>query len=223
MKPTDPPPHHPSHTGHGDGVPHHQHGHHDDLHNDAVDHEHSDVNVRAIGTSAGIVAGVVAVSMVAMYLLFGFFERGALGREPELSPLARPAVQMPATTRESPIFNEAVDGVQLLTNEWMALERHRADERQRLHGYGWVDQGTGVAHIPIEEAKKLIIERGGVPVREFDTVEPNFGTPHHVAGESSGGRSITGALPHPDEAADEAPAGDNSGPAAEKPQGQGGH
>jgi hypothetical protein len=219
MKPTDPPPHNRSHTRHDDGP---RQGDHAELHNDAVDHEHSDVNVRAIGTSAGIIAGVVAVSMVAMYLLFGFFERAALGREPELSPLARPAVQMPATTTESPIFNESVDGVQLLTNEWMALERHRADERQRLHGYGWVDQGTGVAHIPIEEAKKLIIERG-VPVREFDTVEPNFGTPQHVAGESSGGRSITEALPHPDEAADEAPAGDTGAPAAEKPQGQGGH
>ena len=222
MKPTDPAPHRPAHSRHDDGVAHHQHGHHDDLHNEDVAHEHTDVDVRAIATSAGIILGVVAVAMVGMYLLFGWFERGALGREPEISPLARPAVQMPPTTAESPVFNEAVDGVQLLTDEYGALERHRADERRRLQGYGWVDQGTGVAHIPIEEAKRLILERG-LPVREFDTVEPTFGTRLPATGESSGGRAITGTVPHAEESADAPPAGDAGEPAAGTPQGQGGH
>ena len=32
--------------------------------------------------------------------------------------------------------------------------------RRTLEGYGWVDQPGGVARIPIEEAKKLLFERG---------------------------------------------------------------
>jgi hypothetical protein len=36
----------------------------------------------------------------------------------------------------------------------------RERENRILNSYGWVDQQSGVAHIPIEEAKKLMLERG---------------------------------------------------------------
>ena len=36
----------------------------------------------------------------------------------------------------------------------------RARENRILSSYGWVDQQSGVVHIPIEEAKKLMLERG---------------------------------------------------------------
>ena len=214
MKPTDQPPH-----GHGHG-PRGAQGDHDE--NPAVVHEESDVNVSAIATGAGVVAGVVAVSMVAMYLLFGWFDHNALARDPAISPLAVPPTEMPRTTAESPFFGPAaLDGVQLLTNEPMALERHRAAERERLEGYGWVDEGTGVARIPIEEAKRLIVERG-LPAREFEVAEPTLGTRLQATGESSGGRMITGALPHPaEDAAEELAPGDADTPeAGGQPQGE---
>lgn len=238
MKPTDeglPPPRGPEKKlPHGappepagsydDGVPHHQPGVHDELHHADVAHEHSDVDVRAIATSAGIVAGVVAVSMLGMYLLFGWFEHRALRTQPFVSPLAPPATEMPPNTAESPFFSHSADGVQLLTNEFMALEQHRATERERLHSYGWVDEAGGVAHIPIEEAKRLIVERG-LPAREFDPVDPTLGTRRPAMGGSSSGRVITGVFPEPDAAgdpaADEPPSEDQAAPPAGAPTPQG--
>jgi hypothetical protein len=38
------------------------------------------------------------------------------------------------------------------------------NQEQQLHSYGWVDEKAGVAHIPIEKAMDLIVQRG-LPVR----------------------------------------------------------
>jgi hypothetical protein len=213
---------------HDDGVPRHAPGVHDEFDNPDTAHEHSDVNIRAILSSAGIIAVVVIVAMASMYLLFGWFEHRALRAQPYISPLASPPVEMPPTTMETPFFSEAAGGVPLLTDEPAALERHRAAERQRLHTYGWVDEGAGVAHIPIEEAMRLLVERG-LPSREFYPVDPTLGTRLPAMGGSSSGRVITGMLPeadadHVDDAPDEPQADDqpgDGGPPA--PPGTGNH
>jgi len=189
MTPTDP------HGAHGHGGAHHHPGPHGELENPHVAHEETDINVRAVLTTAGIVAGVGITVHILMWLLFGWFERDAVGRDPQLSPVAAPPVEMPASLNESPFFGPAApDGVQLLTSEPMALRIHRAEEERRLRGYGWVDESAGIAHIPIAEAKKRLLERG-IPVREFETAEPEVGTRIQAAGESSAGRRITGAPP----------------------------
>ena len=41
----------------------------------------------------------------------------------------------------------------------------REQGEERLHSYGWVDQGAGIVHIPIDRAIDLIVERG-LPARE---------------------------------------------------------
>lgn len=51
----------------------------------------------------------------------------------------------------------------LPTNVLLYKDLKAADE-QVLTTYGWVDQGQGVARIPIERAKTLIVERG-LPTR----------------------------------------------------------
>ena len=40
------------------------------------------------------------------------------------------------------------------------MKRVRAEEDAKLNSYGWVDQKTGVVHIPIDDAKKLLLEKG---------------------------------------------------------------
>ena len=175
-----------------DGVPHRPHppGDDDPLHNEDIDHEHRDVNIKAVIGSAIGLAVVALVAQVAMWLLFGFFENQATARDPQLSPLAAPPVDMPKHTRESPVFNPGVGGPQLMTNEPMSLETQRGEEQKRLHGYGWVNQASGVAFLPIEEAKKLLRERG-LPVREGGAAAPTLGTRLPALGEASGGRGIT--------------------------------
>jgi hypothetical protein len=41
----------------------------------------------------------------------------------------------------------------------------RARQELLLNGYGWVDREKGVARIPIDEAMRIVVERG-LPTRE---------------------------------------------------------
>lgn len=198
-----------------DGVPHRHHepGEEDPLHNEDVAHEHIDVDLRAVGMSAVILVVVAVAAMALMIGLFKVFESTAAANDPRLSPLAPGATQMPTTTTASPFFNTGVENApRLLTNEPMALQKHHADEAERLRNYGWVNEQAGRAHVPIDEAKKLLLGRG-LPVRE-GAAPLDFGVRPWVRGESSGGRAITQPLP---ERTDQGPA---PSPAA-KPHGSG--
>jgi hypothetical protein len=219
-----------------DGVPHDPHAPGDPLHNEDILHEHADVNIRAVIVSAVIMCVVVIISQVGMWVLFGVLEDEARGNDPIVSPLSAAPTTMPKNQVGQPVFApETVAGPPLLTNEPMALAKQRDVEQQRLHGYGWVNQGAGVAHMPIEQAKKLIL--GRLPVREGEAVSPTLGTGLPAQGESSGGRIITTPTAEtPESAAPTAPEGGHgqqpSGhqpapshgeqPTA-KPQGRGGH
>ena len=162
-------------------------------------------------------------------------EKQAAANEPSISPLAAAPATMPKNQIGTAVFTpETIAGPQLLTNEPMNLQQQRDKEQKVLHGYGWVNQGAGIARMPIDEAKKLLLGRG-LPVSEGEEVSPTLGTRLPALGESSGGRIIT-APPQgaPQEAAPAAPeggqpAGHQPGAPAHgeqptaKPQGRGGH
>ena len=204
-----------------DGVAHkhYEPGEHDPLHNEDVAHEHIDVNISGLIASAVVLIVVTLAAQVGMYFLFGVFENQAQARdlEAQVSPLARPATDMPRTTMESPFFSQGVGGPQLLTNEPVALEKQRNEERKRLEGYGWVDEKAGVAHLPIEEAKKLLVKRG-VAVREGEPIAPALGTRLPARGESSGGRIITNAPAEPAPGTAAPPAAPDHGGHGEQPK-----
>ena len=50
-------------------------------------------------------------------------------------------------------------------NPQQELQELRAKQKALLEGYGWVNKEAGVARIPIEEAMKMVVERG-LPTRE---------------------------------------------------------
>jgi hypothetical protein len=200
MKPTDPPSPHPSRKASAGQAPPapdpsqkasagHGHDEPDELHNDDVAYEHSDINVRAAVMSAVAVTVVCLVTAVLMYGLFKVLEGQAEARDPKLSPLAMPPTQMPPTTLTSPTFGSAPEP-RLMTNEPRKLHEVRGRADEQLHGYGWVDEKAGVARIPIDEAKKLVLERG-LPVRPDPIGDPRVGTHLPALGESSSGRTIT--------------------------------
>lgn len=171
-------------------------GHHhtpEEMHNDDVAHEHSDINIPALIWSAIILAAVVAGTAGLMLVLFNVLETQAKARDPKLSPLAMPATTMPSTTNASPFFGSAPEP-KLMANEPSNLKEVRELEQQQLHGYGWVDEKAGVTRIPIDEAKKLTLERG-LPVRGDPLTDPHLGTRTPASGESSSGRNITRTLP----------------------------
>lgn len=151
----------PTNQHHGYG----QHGHlYDDaaLHNEDVAHEHADVNVRSLLMFCFGLMAVTGVVMVAMYGLFNVFNAQAAANDPIVTPLARPADQLPPEPR-------------LLTDEPQNLRRFREQEDQLLQG--------------IADAKKRLLEQG-LPVRADAPTDPWLGTNTPARGESSGGRAI---------------------------------
>jgi hypothetical protein len=177
-----------------DGVPHEPHAPGDPLHNEDVLHEHADVNIRALIGSAVVMVVVVGIAQLGMWALFGILENEARANDPVVSPLSAQPTTMPGNQIGQPVFSpETAAGPPLLTDEPSVLAKQRDAEQKRLHGYGWVNQGAGVAHIPIDEAKKLIL--GRLPVVEGQEVAPTLGTRLSTRGEASGGRSITTTAP----------------------------
>ena len=52
------------------------------------------------------------------------------------------------------------------------LYEFRTKEEQQLHSYGWVDKNSGTVHIPIDDAMRLMLERGALTARPADTSKP---------------------------------------------------
>ena len=169
MMPTDPAPSQGS-SGHAAPGAAGRGSHHDDEHlydqaeiqNEDVDHEHSDVNVRAIIAYAVGMAVVVAVCAVASYGLMQFFEHQAAANDPVVSPLAQPAGQLPPEPR-------------LIEDEPKNLQQFRDALAERLKG--------------IDEGKRQFLQQG-LPVRADAPTDPWMGTHSPATGEASGGRTI---------------------------------
>src|SRR3954454_11661804 len=129
------------------------HAHAPEVVDQAVQHEESDVNIRAIfGFGIGLFVVAVVVH-VAIYLLFVFFSnRQETANSVRQYPL--PAGQENCLPPEP----------RLQINPRQDLQDLRAQEDQLLNGYSWVDRNAGVVRIPIGEAMKLTVQRG-LPVR----------------------------------------------------------
>ena len=174
---------------------HHAPGHHYDpaeLHNEAVAHEHSDINITKLVVFALGLAGITAAVAMLMWGLFRFLENQAESRDAAAapSPHAAPAAQMPAKLPGAKEFSPT-PGPRLLTNEYAVLDQQRRNEEQQLTGYGWTDERAGVARMPVSEAKRLILERG-LPVRAGNPIDPTLGTRRPARGEASSGRISSG-------------------------------
>jgi hypothetical protein len=112
---------------------------------DQVDRE---IDARAVVYS---VVGVFAVSALVLALMVGLFhvlESRQRRLDPPPSPLAE------AGLRRLP------PGPRLQAAPERQLQELRRTEEHLLDSYGWVDQASGVARIPIERAMDLILERG---------------------------------------------------------------
>jgi hypothetical protein len=156
-------------------LPHH-HYTDEEMHNVDVAHEHGDVNIRAVIAFAAALALVVAIAAGLMYGLFWYgFERQARQNDPQVSPVA--------------VQDQQPQGPPLLTNEPQNLRQFRQEETGKLEGYGWMNQSQGIAHVPIDLAKKLVVQHG-LPVRTGEPADEALGTHAPAYGESSGGRTI---------------------------------
>ena len=124
--------------------------------NPEVHHEESDVNIRAIfGFGAGL-AVVSAVVAVICWMMFVYFDRREA--EADVPRALSLGQQQPPEPRLQPAPRED-------------LRALRAREEAVLQQYGWADRNAGSVRIPIDQAMKLLLERG-LPARAPEAPEP---------------------------------------------------
>ena len=113
-------------------------------------HQETDINPGAVVWFGIVLFLVVAIVAVATHFGLSVADRRPAKGSGEVSPLAEE--HLPPEPR-------------LQTTPPADMRTFRAHEDAVLNSPGWIDEGKGVAHIPIEDAKRLLLERG-LPVRE---------------------------------------------------------
>jgi hypothetical protein len=106
-----------------------------------------EIDLRRIALfGVGLVATVVAAAL-AMWLLIVRLRSAGSQADPAPSPL--PEARLPA---EPP-------GPRLQTDPAGEMAALRAEERELLEGWGWVDRQAGVARVPVEVGMDLLLAR----------------------------------------------------------------
>src|SRR5262245_34451957 len=114
-------------------------------------HEETDINARAVlWFGAGLVAIAVVIHL-SIWLLFQTYNR----QEAQSTPPQPLAAEQPGEPPEP----------RLQTTPRLDLKALRAEEAGVLENYAWVDRSAGIVRIPINEAMKLVLQRG-LPVRD---------------------------------------------------------
>jgi hypothetical protein len=140
-------------------------------HGVGVGHESSDLKIAPV---VWFVVGLSVATIVIGLLVWGLFstlgsrERGSSG---SASPLAGERQKLPPEPRLqlAPSTVEQLEGSKPPNlkedHPLQEMKRLRTEEEKTLNSYGWVDQQTGTVRIPIDEAKKRLLEKG-IPARQ---------------------------------------------------------
>lgn len=112
-----------------------------------VQYEKTDVKEGAIARAGIALVAVGLLSGVAVLWLFGALLSREVAREPPPPPLAQASGRQPPEPRLQERPASDVDAL-------------RAEEREVLSSYGWVNEEKGVVRIPIDEAMRILARRG---------------------------------------------------------------
>ena len=138
-----------------------------------AEYEHTDIEP-AIATRFAIwLAIAILISSALVYGTFWFFEGRAavINEQARQFPLAAGQAQAPPAPR-------------LQTQPFKDVYQLKQAQLEKLQSYGWVDQSAGVVRIPIDEAMRIVIERGEIPSRAQTS-----GGLNQVVEDSSAGRT----------------------------------
>jgi hypothetical protein len=119
-------------------------------------HEPDEISPRPIIRFAIGLIGIGIVAYVALWGLLKFFESQNEQNQPRLSPMASQQERLPPEPRLQMMPGSKSE---LKTPDYEMIEQ-RKDEQHQLETYGWTNKNTGAVRIPIDEAMKLIVQRG---------------------------------------------------------------
>ena len=120
-----------------------------------AEYEHTDIEPSIASKFAIWLTVAMVISVAIVYGTFWLFEGQAqtAGKAAQQFPLAVGQVKEPT-------------GPRLQVQPFKDVYQLKSAEREKLTSYGWVDQGTGVVRIPIEDAMRLVGERGTIPASQ---------------------------------------------------------
>ena len=108
----------------------------------------------------GFLVSLAIFGVLTYYVLWGMFHFLDAYNRKHQAPIG-PMVKVEEDTRiVTPATIQQFPEPRLEDDERTELNGFRLHEEQQLNSYGWVDQNAGVVHIPIEQAMKLIAQRG---------------------------------------------------------------
>jgi hypothetical protein len=127
-----------------------------------TEYEHEDLGSRGIFVfmiALAVSGAVIYFIIVGMYSFLDKYERSQMTTG---SPLVSPAGEMSRVVTQEQMDKMFKDnGAPMLeTNERGQFREFLIDQEDQLNSYGWVDKSKGVAHIPIERAMELVVQRG---------------------------------------------------------------
>ena len=135
--------------------------------------EREDLSTRGVFAfmiGLAIVGLLIYFIIVGMYSFLDKYEHAQMSTASPLVTSTGPAARV-VTKEYMEKFKE--NGAPMLeSDERGQFKDFLLSQEDQLNSYGWVDEQGGVAHIPIERAMDLIVERG-LPVRPAGTAEPN--------------------------------------------------
>ena len=123
-------------------------GHEEPMYDGGPGHGDRDIRTGWLLAIGGVLAALTLGAAIVSSWLFDAFASGRLASNPP-PPVIEQATQ-PALVPEP----------RLLARPEKVLDVVRARERRSLGTYAWVDEGTGVARIPIERAMEIVAEQG---------------------------------------------------------------
>jgi hypothetical protein len=110
-------------------------------------YEQTDVRPGAIVRFAIGLVVVIAVASVALLGLFAVLAKQQRRHDPPPPPLARPTGDVPPMPR-------------LQVTPLQDLEQVRSQAEEELNSYGWVDARAGIVRIKIDDAIRILAQRG---------------------------------------------------------------
>ena len=133
-----------------------------------IHHETSDVHVRPLAWLGVGLAVLVVISIVAMKGVFEFLDRQQARNDVAPPPMMTQRPQQPPEPR---LQTTPVPNRKLIVEQ----------ENKQLSTYGWVDPKSGVVRIPVEQAMKLLAERG-LPARDESRQPSGISDPRTATG-----------------------------------------
>jgi hypothetical protein len=140
-----------------------------------TEYEHTDASVWTIakfGLWLLVSAVLIHIGLGLLYALYIEQSKATAEQPYPLAAAAEPRQPPPPRLQQFP-RNEITD--------------FRLQEEAKLNNYGWANKEAGTVHIPIDEAMKLVLQRGTLQSRPENAAQPEP-APGLMPSDSSSGR-----------------------------------